>query len=95
MLKAAGIPVVEIMDTDGHAIDAAVGISHRRAGRKMAKAILKAGYRNIGFLGTKMPLDHRARKRFEGFTRHWPRKASRSWTRSSTRAARPWPRAAR
>ncbi len=68
MLKAAGIPVVEIMDTDGHAIDAAVGISHRRAGRKMAKAILKAGYRNIGFLGTKMPLDHRARKRFEGFT---------------------------
>ena len=68
MLKAAGIPVVEIMDTDGRAIDAAVGISHRRAGRKMAKAILKAGYRNIGFLGTKMPLDHRARKRFEGFT---------------------------
>ncbi len=68
MLKAAGIPVVEIMDTDGQAIDATVGISHRRAGRKMAKAILKAGYRNIGFLGTKMPLDHRARKRFEGFT---------------------------
>ena len=45
-----------------------VGISHRRAGREMAEAILKAGYRNIGFLGTKMPLDHRARKRFEGFT---------------------------
>nr|WP_281501352.1 LacI family DNA-binding transcriptional regulator [Aliiroseovarius sp. S1123] len=68
MLKAAGIPVVEIMDTDGDAIDACVGISHRRAGRKMAQAILKAGYKNIGFLGTKMPLDHRARKRFEGFT---------------------------
>ncbi|KPN61623.1 LacI family transcriptional regulator [Aliiroseovarius crassostreae] len=68
MLRAAGIPVVEIMDTDGPAIDACVGISHRRAGRMMAKAILKAGYRNIGFLGTKMPLDHRARKRFEGFT---------------------------
>ena len=68
MLKSAGIPVVEIMDTDGIAIDACVGISHRRAGRKMAKAILKAGYKNIGFLGTKMPLDHRARKRFEGFT---------------------------
>nr|WP_275116207.1 LacI family DNA-binding transcriptional regulator [Aliiroseovarius subalbicans] len=68
MLKAAGIPVVEIMDTDGQAIDAAVGISHRRAGRMMAQAILKAGHRRIGFLGTKMPLDHRARKRFEGFT---------------------------
>ncbi|WP_417525844.1 LacI family DNA-binding transcriptional regulator [Marinovum sp.] len=68
MLKASGIPVVEIMDTDGIPIDAAVGISHRRAGRQMAKAILKQGYENIGFMGTKMPLDHRARKRFEGFT---------------------------
>ena len=68
MMRAAGIPVVEIMDVDGKPVDAAVGISHRRAGREMAKAILKAGYRNIGFMGTKMPLDHRARKRFEGFT---------------------------
>ncbi|HHL22530.1 MAG TPA: LacI family DNA-binding transcriptional regulator [Aliiroseovarius sp.] len=68
MLRAAGIPVVEIMDTDGEAIDAVVGISHRRAGRMMAEAILAAGHRRIGFLGTKMPLDHRARKRFEGFT---------------------------
>ncbi|MFT7595741.1 MAG: LacI family gluconate utilization system Gnt-I transcriptional repressor [Paracoccaceae bacterium] len=68
MLKAAGIPVVEIMDTDGKPVDSMVGISHRRAGSEMAKAILKAGYRHIGFMGTKMPLDHRARKRFEGFT---------------------------
>jgi LacI family gluconate utilization system Gnt-I transcriptional repressor len=68
MMRNAGIPVVEVMDTDGTPIDAMVGISHRRAGREMAQAILKAGYRRIGFLGTKMPLDHRARKRFEGFT---------------------------
>ena len=68
MLEAAGIPVVEIMDTDGKPIDAMVGISHRRAGQEMARAILKAGYSHIGFMGTKMPLDHRARKRFEGFT---------------------------
>ena len=68
MLKASGIPVVEIMDIDGSPVDAMVGISHRRAGREMAVSILKSGYRKIGFLGTKMPLDHRARKRFEGFT---------------------------
>ena len=68
MLKASGIPVVEIMDTDGEPVDAMVGISHRRAGREMGEAIIKAGYRRIGFLGTKMPLDHRARKRFEGLT---------------------------
>ena len=68
MLKASGIPVVEIMDVDGTPIDTCVGISHRRAGREMAKAILKGRYERIGFMGTKMPLDHRARKRFEGFT---------------------------
>lgn len=68
MLANAGIPVVEIMDVDGTPVDAMVGISHRRAGRKMARAIVKAGYKRIAFLGTKMPLDHRARKRFEGFT---------------------------
>jgi len=69
MLAQAGVPVVEIMDIDGEPIDACVGISHRRAGRKMAEAIILAGYKKIGFMGTKMPLDHRARKRFEGFTR--------------------------
>lgn len=68
MLRASGIPVVEIMDTDGTPVDSVVGISHRRAGQHMAQAILKGGYKRIGFLGTKMPLDHRARKRFEGFT---------------------------
>lgn len=69
MLRQSGIPVVEIMDVDGEAVDACVGISHRRAGRMMADAIIEGGYRKIGFMGTKMPLDHRARKRFEGFTR--------------------------
>ncbi len=67
MMRNSGVPIVEIMDVDGDAIDACVGISHTRAGRETAKEILKRGYRNIGFLGTKMPLDHRARKRFEGF----------------------------
>ena len=68
MLENSGIPVVQIMDIDGDPIDAAVGISHRRAGRKMAEAILKSGYDKIGFMGTQLSLDHRARKRFEGFT---------------------------
>lgn len=68
MLAEARIPIVEIMDTDGEPVDAMVGISHRRAGREMARAIIGQGYERIGFLGTKMPLDHRARKRFEGFT---------------------------
>ncbi len=67
MLQNAGIPIVEIMDVDGTPIDSVVGISHRRAGLEMARAIIAEGYRKIGFLGTKMPYDHRARKRLEGF----------------------------
>ena len=67
MLQNAGIPIVEIMDIDGTPVDSAVGISHRRAGRQMAEAIISAGYRKIAFLGTMMPHDHRARKRLEGF----------------------------
>ncbi len=67
MLANSGIPVVEIMDADGDPIDAMVGVSHRASGARMAREILARGYRRIGFMGTKMPEDHRARKRLEGF----------------------------
>jgi LacI family transcriptional regulator, gluconate utilization system Gnt-I transcriptional repressor len=66
MLENSGIPVVEIMDIDGEPIDSVVGISHHQAGRQMAEAIVGAGYRRIGFLGTKSGADHRARKRLDG-----------------------------
>ena len=66
MLRQAGVPLVEIMDIDGQPVDSAVGISHRRAGRQMAEAIVASGYRNIAFLGTQMPNDFRAKKRLEG-----------------------------
>jgi len=67
MLESSGIPIVEIMDVDGDGVDHVVGISQHRAGYQTAHAILAEGYRRIAFLGTKMPLDHRAQKRLEGF----------------------------
>jgi LacI family gluconate utilization system Gnt-I transcriptional repressor len=67
MLHATGTPLVEVMDLDGDAIDSCVGISHFQAGFDMAKAIVGKGHKNIGFLGTKMPLDYRATKRYDGF----------------------------
>lgn len=67
MLVQAGIPIVEIMDIDGEVVDSAVGISHRRAGRQMAEAIVASGYTKIAFMGTQMPHDFRAKKRLEGF----------------------------
>ena len=68
MLVQAGCPVVEIMDVDGDPVGHCVGISHLQAGRETAQQILSRGYRRIGFIGTKMPQDFRARKRFDGFT---------------------------
>lgn len=67
MLEQADCPVVEVMDVDGDPVRHCVGISHLRAGREMAGHIAARGYRRIGFIGTKMPQDFRARKRFDGF----------------------------
>ncbi len=66
MLVVAGVPVVEIMDVDGAAVDACVGISHRAAGQRIAEEILARGYRRIALLGTGQAADHRARKRMAG-----------------------------
>ncbi|WP_083096263.1 LacI family DNA-binding transcriptional regulator [Pseudophaeobacter leonis] len=68
MLTQADCPVVEVMDVDGTPLRHCVGISHLQAGRDMAAQILTQGYRRIGFIGTKMPQDFRARKRFDGFS---------------------------
>lgn len=67
MLANADCPVVEVMDVDGAPVKHCVGISHLEAGRVMAQTILDAGYRKIGFIGTKMPQDYRAEKRLSGF----------------------------
>lgn len=67
MLANAECPVVEVMDVDGVPVRHCVGISHLEAGREMAETILRAGYRKIGFIGTKMPQDYRAEKRLKGF----------------------------
>lgn len=69
MLANCGVPVVEVMDVDGDPIDAAVGISHWRAGYQVGTEIAARGYGRVGILGTKFDGDHRARKRIEGLER--------------------------
>lgn len=67
MMENSGIPIVEIMDVDGNPIDMNVGISHEKAGYDMGTLIAEKGYKNIGFIGTKIHTDFRAGKRFNGF----------------------------
>ena len=66
MLQASGIRVAEIMDIDAAPIDVAVGLSHRSAGRDMARHLVARGYRRFGYVGHDWDHDHRARLRFEG-----------------------------
>ncbi|GAB6052843.1 LacI family DNA-binding transcriptional regulator CceR [Magnetospira thiophila] len=68
ILKNAGIPLVEMMDTTAEPIDSSVGVDHYAAGALMAHHFMEKGYRRLGYLGWNKH-DRTARKRFEGFNR--------------------------
>lgn len=67
LLASTDIPIVQIMDSDGDAVDASVGFSHITAGTEMAKTLIAQGRRNFGFIGSNLAKDTRAQKRFAGF----------------------------
>lgn len=55
-----------MMDTDSTPIDAAVGMSHRKAGRAAGLHLLSRGYRRFGFVGNDWGTDNRAQLRYLG-----------------------------
>ena len=63
-LQAAGVPIVQIMDYDGQAIDMNVGLSHFQAGYDITRHLIDRGYKTIGFIGAQM--DPRTQKRMKG-----------------------------
>lgn len=65
LLEAAGCPVVQIMETGPQPIDMMVGFSHFEGGRAVARHLLDAGYRRIGFIGARM--DPRSQRRLAGY----------------------------
>jgi LacI family gluconate utilization system Gnt-I transcriptional repressor len=65
MLKASGVPVVQIMDKVESPIDINVGLSHFEAGAAVAQSLLTKSYRKIGFIGARM--DPRTCDRLAGF----------------------------
>jgi LacI family gluconate utilization system Gnt-I transcriptional repressor len=67
MLRANGCRVVEMLDTDGAALDIIVGFSNHGAGLASARHLLSRGYRRIGYVGHDPGRDKRAGKRFAGF----------------------------
>ena len=67
MLQHADIPVIQLMDLDGTPVDFNVGLSHGKAGEEMAAALLSAGRRRFGYIGSALDRDLRAGKRKAGF----------------------------
>jgi LacI family transcriptional regulator, gluconate utilization system Gnt-I transcriptional repressor len=69
LLRAAGIPTVEMWDVGSAAIDSAIGMDHEAIGAAQAAHLHQAGYRHLAFLGSMRPGDTRARKRAAGMAR--------------------------
>jgi LacI family gluconate utilization system Gnt-I transcriptional repressor len=67
LLKASGVPVVEMWELGSNPIDMAVGFSHRQVGASAARHLLSKGRRSFAFLGARMQEDHRAAQRADGF----------------------------
>ena len=66
MLERSRVRVAELMDIDGHPVDVAIGLSHREAGRAMARHLVGRGYSKIAYVGHDLVLDQRARARYQG-----------------------------
>ena len=65
MLKASGVPIVQMMDQVEAPLDINVGFSHFKAGAAVARSLLDKSYTKIGFLGARM--DPRTCERLAGF----------------------------
>ncbi|CAN7722309.1 LacI family DNA-binding transcriptional regulator [Neorhizobium tomejilense] len=66
LLKASGVPIIEMWDTGGAVIDTAVGFDHARVGFAQAQHLIEQGYRRIAFVGSVRDNDKRAQKRLSG-----------------------------
>lgn len=65
MLEKAGCPVVQIMEIGPDPIDMMIGFSHVEGGKAVARHLIDAGYRRIGFIGARM--DPRSQRRLAGY----------------------------
>jgi LacI family transcriptional regulator, gluconate utilization system Gnt-I transcriptional repressor len=67
LLKASGIPIIEMWDTGGEVIDSAIGFNHEEVGSAQARHLIEQGYRKLAFVGSVRENDRRAQKRLHGF----------------------------
>lgn len=68
MLKSTGIPVAQMWELGDDPFHLQVGFFHEDVGAALAEHLYGLGLRQFTYVGARMHLDHRARKRAEGFT---------------------------
>jgi LacI family gluconate utilization system Gnt-I transcriptional repressor len=67
MLEATGIPVAQMWELGHTPFHLQVGFHHEKVGAALADHFYDTGVRRFTFVGSRMHLDHRAKKRAEGF----------------------------
>lgn len=65
MLKATGIPVVEIMDSASEPLQQAVGFDNTKASSEITNLLISKGRKNIVYLAARM--DERTKQKIKGF----------------------------
>ncbi len=65
LLKNAGCPVIQIMETGDDPVEMIVGFSHRKGAYEATQHLVCQGYSRVAFLGARM--DHRTQRRLEGY----------------------------
>ncbi|MFK7901752.1 MAG: LacI family DNA-binding transcriptional regulator [Nitratireductor sp.] len=66
LIKATGIPTLEIWDYSKTPIDICVGIDHYKAGFLIGEYIAKLGYKNPAYIGVNTGKDKRSENRLNG-----------------------------
>ncbi len=67
MLRASGLPVVEIWELNTRPMDISVGINHFDCGHEMGRFLLSRGRQRIGFLGADAGANRMSSQRLSGF----------------------------
>ncbi|MDM9625234.1 substrate-binding domain-containing protein [Rhizobium sp. S152] len=66
LLRASGVPIIEMWDVGGDVIDTAVGMDHTAIGAAQARHLIERGCKRLAFLGSMRDNDTRAQKRAKG-----------------------------
>ncbi len=67
LMKKSGVPVVEVLEIGGEAIDCSVGFSNFAASLEITKRLISCGLSKIAFISAPFEGNDRVQRRFDGY----------------------------